>query len=273
MRKVRFKELRLTATVELKLITVTPLRIGAGKSLDVGEPDLPIVKHSDGTPVIPGSSLKGVFRSTLSRFLGKDDRGLDPIFGGTDYASPIVFTDLRAGSKDTIEKPHIRVDKARGSVARGGLFQVEAVPDNTYFTGNVVSYNLPLSVLAGVVAVNKALMDNDVVRIGGFKSRGYGSVRTEVTRASLSMPSTENSYEVELGNIIGGTKVECNYKVEGNKLSIKEKYYTGEKDHKDVDSAVTVTGSSEDGMMVDITLDVDSFLRLGASAINMWRGK
>jgi CRISPR-associated protein Csm3 len=269
---MRFKELKLISSVEIRIKTNTPLRVGAGKSIEVEEPDLPVIKHKDGTPIIPGSTLKGVFRSTLSRFLGKVDELLDPIFGNMDYASPIIFTDLRASSKITIERNHIRINKALGGAAKGGLFQVEAVPDNIEFTGKVISYNLPISALAGVIYVNQVLMNNDVIRIGGFKSRGYGSAHFTINNITLSMPDINNIYEVELGNIIGDGKVACNYIVEekDKSISLEEKYFNKDT-FKQIKSSLKFNELKNDGFLVNLKTDINSYLKLGDQIVKMWR--
>lgn len=53
--------LRLAGTLETK----TALRIGSGGGGDLDASDLPVLRDADGYPLIPGSSLKGVTRSTV----------------------------------------------------------------------------------------------------------------------------------------------------------------------------------------------------------------
>ncbi len=62
------------------LITVTALRIGAGRSVEPIGSDLPVVKDAVGNPFIPGASFKGAMRSRLESFLRAiDDRfAVDP---------------------------------------------------------------------------------------------------------------------------------------------------------------------------------------------------
>lgn len=62
--------LKLTGRLEL----VTPLRIGAGRGDDFGLADIAVVKNRQGEPYIPGSSFKGVLRSSIEAFL----RTIDP---------------------------------------------------------------------------------------------------------------------------------------------------------------------------------------------------
>lgn len=58
------------------LVTVTALRISAGRSVEPIGSDLPVVKDALGRPLIPGSSFKGAMRSRLESFL----RGVDARF-------------------------------------------------------------------------------------------------------------------------------------------------------------------------------------------------
>jgi CRISPR-associated RAMP protein (TIGR02581 family) len=64
--------LELTGT----LTTVTGLKVGAGRSVEPTDPDVPVMKDVDGRPLIPGSSFKGAMRSRLEAFL----RGVNPRF-------------------------------------------------------------------------------------------------------------------------------------------------------------------------------------------------
>ena len=59
-----------------KLITITALRISAGRSTEPIGTDLPVIKDALGQPLIPGSSFKGAMRSRLESFL----RGIDSSF-------------------------------------------------------------------------------------------------------------------------------------------------------------------------------------------------
>jgi CRISPR-associated RAMP protein (TIGR02581 family) len=51
------------------LMTVTALRVSAGRSSEPIGTDLPVIKDAFGRPLIPGSSFKGALRSRLESFL------------------------------------------------------------------------------------------------------------------------------------------------------------------------------------------------------------
>jgi CRISPR-associated protein Csm3 len=55
------QRLRLAGVIE----TRTALRIGSGGGSEFDASDLPVLRDGDGYPLLPGSSLKGVLRSTL----------------------------------------------------------------------------------------------------------------------------------------------------------------------------------------------------------------
>jgi CRISPR-associated RAMP protein (TIGR02581 family) len=71
---LRFERFSRTVHIEGTLHPETPLHVGAGRSLDVLDPDSPIVKDPFHRPVIPGSSFRGVLRSTAEMLL----RGASP---------------------------------------------------------------------------------------------------------------------------------------------------------------------------------------------------
>lgn len=52
-----------------ELVLETPLHIGIGGALKPAATDLPVAKNPEGKPFIPGSSAKGILRSTAERLL------------------------------------------------------------------------------------------------------------------------------------------------------------------------------------------------------------
>jgi CRISPR-associated protein Csm3 len=59
-------------TIEGRLECLSGLRIGGSQDdLEIGGLDLPVIKHPDGTPYLPGSSLKGRMRSEIERMEGR----------------------------------------------------------------------------------------------------------------------------------------------------------------------------------------------------------
>ena len=217
---IHFRSYYIITRIEASIRNLTPLRVGAGKGYRIGEPDLPIVRTPDKRAVIPGSSLKGVFRNNLARFLNLDvEKDLSYAFGsGGDnpLGSSLLFSDFVTEKPvETVERAHIRIDLRTGGTQN--LFQVEYVPENNVFKGLIIGRNIPLTDLSAMVSVITKLLNLGVVRVGGFKSRGYGIVNFDIDKIQVMLPSEELTYKTELGIKRRGAR-EIRIKVEGDKL-------------------------------------------------------
>lgn len=76
--------LRLQGVLETK----TALRIGSGGGGDMDASELPVLRDADGYPLIPGSSLKGVIRSTLEALIR--GAGLDQGYSDVWTCDPLA---------------------------------------------------------------------------------------------------------------------------------------------------------------------------------------
>ena len=114
------------------------------------------------------------------------------IFGAPSYMSKVYLSDsypVRDGSYSFSigRKPGIAIDRRTGAVKRGALYNVEFVEPGSVFSFQLTANNLPnysLGLLAKVVLD----LNNGLLRVGGFKTRGFGRVslmnlRHEVTGA------------------------------------------------------------------------------------------
>lgn len=190
-----FESYKLITKLSGRIITKSPMRIGAGRSLEVLESDLPIVKNTEGVPIIPGSSLKGFFRGTLQRILYMKFNGnrveslLKEIFGGKEkgeHASSIFFHELEANKYKIAERKHIAIDPEKGSVRN--LFDVECVMDGSVFSGCLLTArNLSPKGLALIKTVIDAT-NFGLAKLGGFKSRGYGSIEIMLDELRFVIP-------------------------------------------------------------------------------------
>ena len=115
--------LELTGT----LTTVTALKIGAGRSIEVTDPDVPVIKDANGHPLIPGSSFKGALRSRLESFL----RGIDLSFANdpSELSSSLWMNQVKElktsadSIKDTKERDeHLTTELVRLSDKASRLF-------------------------------------------------------------------------------------------------------------------------------------------------------
>lgn len=201
--------------VRFELVTRSPLRIGAGRAVVPTSPiDLQVLRiHMNGrdVPYIPGSSVKGVFRSA-SELIAKSrgikvcmagegcresynreldefvrDKNFDEvrkllekycltckIFGSGSFSSHVAFSDFYPTKDPAIgAKTGIAIDRRSGSVKRGALYTVEFIMPGASFQGTITITNLP-NYAIGLLSSVVELVNQGFVKIGGFKSRGFG---------------------------------------------------------------------------------------------------
>lgn len=217
------------------LVTESPLRIGAGREPPLGSTvDLAVIRiklKGNDIPYIPGSSIKGVFRSVatslalekglkvcsgLSRQTcmdlevdgrtllesiqeslrrGENDKAirefheksclLCKLFGAPSFTGHVNFSDAYPiNEKGEIldvsvrVKTGIAIDRRTGAVYRGALYQVEFVEPGARFKFSIRATNLP-NYSIGLLAKILRMMNEGWVRLGGFKTRGFGKVKVE----------------------------------------------------------------------------------------------
>ncbi len=258
---------------ELTIVNSEPLRIGAGESSDPASPvDLPVLKvfiDNEERPFIPGSSLKGVFRSfmdtlirssggytcpgvgnnvcySLSRIKneikqyvtkGDYDSVLNilwnnlclscKVYGSASYRSKVLFQDfMPQGDVKLGIKPGIAIDRRTGTAAKRALYQVEFVQPGARFKGSIIAKDVPNYVL-GIIGLTLIEINEGRIKLGGFKTRGFGRVRISDLNISIYF-NTERS-----GGILGENRirlapmdpydrevvVEADYKVEEGAIS------------------------------------------------------
>ncbi|NHV98445.1 MAG: CRISPR-associated protein Csm3 [Thaumarchaeota archaeon] len=152
-----FNLIKLITKIEGELINETPLRIGTGREPPLGAAVDVAVYRIDGIPCIPGSSLKGVFRSLVESIaLSKGMRAHSPwdedeikqeakdgnfcsicgIFGSTELASHIKIYDAypKNGSARTFTKTGVSIDREFHAARPGLLFTEELVVPNTLWS-------------------------------------------------------------------------------------------------------------------------------------------
>ena len=207
---ILLRETIFRLTIENK----APLRIGAGRDPPMGSPvDLSVLRipyEGRFLPYIPGSSLKGVFRSFASLLAKKkglrkacsgiggdvckpDEEGgvesfytnaclICKIFGSLGYRSLVSFEDAypiddRGGfyPYKTGVKRGIRIDRKTGAVSGRSMYDVEYVEPGAKFRFSIWCENLPNYAL-GLLSKVLLLMHEGEVKLGGFKTRGFGEV-------------------------------------------------------------------------------------------------
>ena len=201
---VRLETLSRRVVVKGRIKAVTPLHVGRGRGEpELGEADLPILKLPDGTPYIPGSTLKGCLRSEVERILtglgisvciyrGRSrnvvpDYKCSPaspcascdIFGSVEMGSRVVVRDsLPLSEAVASQRPGVALERDTKRVAPGrGPFDIEYVKPGSEFELEIVVEN-PEDWMLG--AIFTALESMPV--IGGQGSRGMGKVEVVVDR-------------------------------------------------------------------------------------------
>jgi CRISPR-associated protein Csm3 len=222
----------LLSQIDAKIIAKTPLRVGKGKEMAVAESDLPIIKNSDEVPIIPGSSLKGFFRANLERIIAnikpitEAEQLTRKIFGSSDKkesGSAIFFYDLKATNYKLENRKHIKINPETGGV--DNLFEAECVMDGAYFEGRLATTRNLSPAFIGILQPVIELASLGICRLGGFKSRGYGSVDININKLTLIIPgkSKEKLKEgVEIQPTIGTDKPTHIKTKNGNEVTLKE---------------------------------------------------
>jgi CRISPR-associated protein Csm3 len=211
-----WSELRNEARLALVVEAAGPLvvRDARPSGIDPVLPDMAFVRDAAGQPYLPGSSLKGVFRSRAERLLRglEGDAGAcDPfgdascgrrlersgsdaarrgearyrascyacrMFGSTALRGRVAFADASVVPEVPLvlgERHHVAIDRVTGGPAGGRLFQPETVEAGA-FRMEARLTNFALWQLWMLVAVLRDL-DAGFVGIGGGTTRGYGRVR------------------------------------------------------------------------------------------------
>jgi len=165
--------LKRRIVVECRITPKEDLHVGIGRGeATVTGVDLPIQRDGKERPIIPGSGIRGVFRSHLHRLLSslkgqaaknilrgakvsmsRDDLErwienptdmslpgvIELLFGVTGFASPLRFTDaqLERGGQDprrvVRRRTHVSIDLGTDRAKRGWLVDLEAVKSSFIF--------------------------------------------------------------------------------------------------------------------------------------------
>jgi CRISPR-associated RAMP protein (TIGR02581 family) len=256
------------------LVAESPLRIGVGREPPLGSAvDLAVLRmnlNGKLVPYIPGSSLKGVFRSTaiqlanrkgltvcsgLSKgtcmdlrypeFDGKTllekiqeeirnrnyRRAIElfhekacllcKVFGAPSFTGHSEFNDSYPINEkgEVLDAPvgvrtGIAINRRTGAVHMGALYQVEYVEPGARFRFSIRTTNLPNYAL-GLLAKILRMVNEGWVRVGGFKTRGFGELRVDGLRFAASgatvqgpklLAVDEKDKEVDLSGDVSSTQ-------------------------------------------------------------------
>lgn len=239
-----FKKMVNEALINFTIKAEGPLLIRKGQEtgLDPTLPDHQFIRaYQDGieTAIIPGSSLKGVFRSRAEqvfRSMGlsccnlfgensckknyeidmkKEESGKKRYetaclacrtFGCTFLAGRISFKDAYAvpGSIRFGQRNNVAINRITGAAKQGALFSPEVVEEGK-FTAQVKMQNFELWQLAILMLIIKDLNDG-FLTIGGCTTRGFG--RVSVNELSCQLRVYENVENKQVVADIAGVKME-----------------------------------------------------------------
>jgi len=211
-----FSKLESRVLIEYTIETLSDLHIGARESTDPTSIDNPVLKDPSGRPIIPGSSIKGVFRSEIERLLKSffDDEPIKchnlavELFGGDkkevsegdknnesdrndgnemkkSYASSIKIHDAVAETTKTRIRDGVSIDRRTRKAEEGRKYDIEVVPKGTMFKGTIIIENPKLGdqeyAKLGAFLATVRFFNATNRSLGGGTSRGYGEVKFSIT--------------------------------------------------------------------------------------------
>jgi CRISPR-associated RAMP protein (TIGR02581 family) len=302
------KKLLNQATIELTIAAQGPLLIKSGieGGADPSVPDMQFVR-SDGQVYLPGSSLKGVFRSYAEKiartvgakccnpfddtFCGKkaNDAKVSSgaaiysnrnyacrvcqLFGSTAMASRIKLNDAYLPNEQnplTETRTGVAIDRVLGSVAHGP-FDFEVVTRGTFKT-SIHLRNFELWQL-GLLALVLRDLEEGLIPIGFGKSRGLGEVKAQVTSLNVRYIGAQHRTDQamfpngQVLNNVGATLCGIGFLAADDQE--RKAYGLSAKDAVTLETAGSL---SDDGLGVSITFDETARREVFRKCVNeRWR--
>ncbi|MFD3157099.1 CRISPR-associated RAMP protein Csx7 [Haloimpatiens sp. FM7330] len=208
------KKLKSECIIRFDLSTNGPLLIRDGKpsELDPTIPDIQFIRNMHNgklEPVMPGSSIKGVFRSRVERLLyniyeccdifskknnenckfkydNKNDSGKDKyqkscpackMFGNLGLKGRVQFKDafIKDGNYKLGKRTNVGIDRITGAAIKGALFDPEVLEDGT-FECEIKMENYFRWQLKLIIYVLEEINEG-YVTFGASTSRGFGNMK------------------------------------------------------------------------------------------------
>lgn len=208
-------EERIYIDYEIHLLSDTMVNNGVNK---LRNPDNILLSRPNGDFYVPGSSIKGILRSSLESavraYKDDSDAACDPtqwggacgecpictIFGGGDkdgYASSIIVHDADL-SEDlgTTTRTMVGIDRKTGAKSDGVLYNLESQQKGSILNGDLIIENpgifpkgkkQPMAKLGALLSAIRLF--NLVGGIGGGTSRGWGDAVIVITKISSFNPT------------------------------------------------------------------------------------
>lgn len=211
---------------------VGPLRIGTGNKPEPGSREPLRLQRTKpgGPPVVPGTTLKGVFRSRaefiLRSVIGEPAACLPgtcgkcwtcQVFGyggGADTGSTSVgsraairFADAVVSAPVEATRAHIAIDRFTGGVLDGALYAAEGLEAGTFtieadlLPGPAAETRRPE--IAAVFRLVLEDLNDGIIGIGAATTRGYGSVQIAFSAAEGGLPELADARQILTGMVRG----------------------------------------------------------------------
>lgn len=178
--------------LSVRCAVVDGLHVGAGEPVETGndtgrEPDrgsrVAGTVTRDGVPYMPAPSWRGVFRAHagfILRSLGLPDERADEsvreLFGGLERRGLLTFHDAPLAEPDTIDLPHVGIDRITGGARPGLLFTERAVRGTLHLRISTDRPDLLPDWARGVLWHTVRDIADGFLAVGGRTTRGLGTL-------------------------------------------------------------------------------------------------
>lgn len=224
---ITFDKFKNKYFIEIVITNISPFHIGSGNdSVSPLEPDNSVMKNSRGEVIIPGSSLKGMFRANTEMIIKTfnqnkvcDETGnspcIDPkerkekteeewekyieenicevcdLYGSNSFASRIYFSDAFSTNAKISVKDGIKIRRDTEVTFDKGKFDYEIVEPGAEFKTDILLENAEDYHIGYVIMIIE-MVNSGIVKIGGKKSAGLGNLKIEYKIKKLTFEDIEN---------------------------------------------------------------------------------
>lgn len=211
-------KIRINGEIEL----LTGLHIGTGGEFAaIGAADSPVIKDIiTNESIIPGSSLKGKFRSMLgARYSIKNTNGADDdcdeikrLFGSVDKPSRLIFSDMTISNKDELNS--LNVYTTTETKFENTINRLSGVANPRQIERTIRGCKYSMDIIYNLKEEDEALEDMKMLAegfkllefdyLGGHGSRGYGKVKFNNLSAECVIGNVSEDLLGEINDALKG---------------------------------------------------------------------
>jgi CRISPR-associated protein Csm3 len=211
-------KIRINGEIEL----LTGLHIGTGGEFAaIGAADSPVIKDIiTNESIIPGSSLKGKFRSMLgARYSIKNANGADDdcdeikrLFGSVDKPSRLIFSDMTISNKDELNS--LNVYTTTETKFENTINRLSGVANPRQIERTIRGCKYSMDIIYNLKEEDEALEDMKMLAegfkllefdyLGGHGSRGYGKVKFNNLSAECVIGNVSEDLLGEINDALKG---------------------------------------------------------------------